>query len=139
MAAPYFHARGGRSAVCEYNVTADDVNSGARHDDVAFLVYGSEKEKGPETGSDFPYRQFIPKDVDGLLTAGRSTIIQPPTMRTRWKVFMMGQVAGLAAALAARDGCSPREIDVKELQKILVTKYQTPLGPAERLRELGLA
>ena len=139
MAAPYFHARGGRSAVCEYNVTADDVKTGARHDDVTFIVYGSENEKGPEAGSDFPYRQFIPKGVDGLLTAGRSTIIQPPTMRTRWKVFMMGQVAGLAAALAARDGCSPRDIDVKEMQKTLVTKYQAPLGSPERQRELGLA
>jgi hypothetical protein len=139
MTAPYFHDRGGRSAVCEYNVTVDDVNSGARFDDVTFIVYGSEDEKGPEEGSDFPYRQFIPREIDGLLTSGRSTIIQPPTMRTRWKAFMMGQVAGLAAALAARDGRTPRDIEVKELQRILVEKYHTPLGPPERLKELGLA
>ena len=137
--APYFHARGGRSAVCDYNVTADDVNRGARFEDVTFVVYGSEGERGPDAGSDFPYRQFLPKGVEGLLTAGRSTIIQPPTMRTRWKVLVMGQVAGLAAALAARDSRTPRQIDVGELQRLLHRKYHTPMGPPERLRELGLA
>ena len=139
MIAPYFHARGGRSAVCDYNMTVDDVNTGARFDDVTFVVYGSEGERGPARGSDFPYRQFLPRGVEGLLTAGRSTIIQPPTMRTRWKVLMMGQVAGLAAALAVRDNRTPRQIDVKELQQLLYRKYHTPMGPPERLRELGVA
>lgn len=138
LIAPYFHARGGRSAVCDYNMTVDDVNTGARFHDVTFVVYGSEGERGPDTGSDFPYRQFLPSGVEGLLTAGRCTIIQPPTMRTRWKVLMMGQVAGLAAALAARDNRTPRQIDVKELQRLLRRKYHTPMGPPERLRELGL-
>ena len=59
-------------------------------------------------------------------------------MRTRWKVLLMGQVAGLAAALAARDNRTPRQIDVKELQRLLHRKYHTPMGPPERLRELGL-
>jgi hypothetical protein len=34
--------------------------------------------------------------------------------------MQMGEAAGVAAAMAARDGVSPDEIDVKALQKILV-------------------
>jgi len=139
MISPYFHARGGRSAVCDYCMSQEDVMRGARFDDVVFLVYGSEREQEAPGSSDFPYRQFLPRGLEGILTAGRSTIIQPPTMRTRWKVFLMGQVVGLAAAIAARDGLTPRQIDVKKLQRLLVHKYHIPLGPPERLRELGLA
>ena len=47
---------------------------------------------------------------------------------------MMGQAVGVAAALAARDGKTPREIDVRELQKILYTQYHAPLGEASRLQ-----
>ena len=32
----------------------------------------------------------------------------------------MGQAAGIAAALCAKDGIEPRDLDVAELQKILL-------------------
>ena len=138
LIAPFFHSRSGRSAVCDYRLTADDVNSGARFSDAVFVNYGSEGERGPESGGDFPYRQLLPKGVEGLMATGRSAIIQPPTSRTRWKMLLMGQVCGVAAALAARTGVTPRQIDVKALQQILHAKYHTPLGGEERLRELGI-
>ena len=53
-------------------------------------------------------------------------------------VFLMGQAAGVAAALAAKRNVLPRKLDVKELQSVLYNKYQVPLGDRERLRELRL-
>lgn len=65
-----------------------------------------------------PYRQLIPKGVDNILCAGRclgagDTI---DTFRLICPCFVTGQAAGTAAALAARRGCSPRELPISELQ-----------------------
>jgi len=138
LIAPFFHSRSGRSAVCDHVNTVGDIEEGRRFDDVIFVNYGHEQQKGPETGSDFPYRQLLPKGIEGLMATGRSAIIQPPTNRARWKMLIMGQACGVAAALAARTGVTPRGIDVKELQEILHGKYHAPLGDEARLTELGL-
>ena len=135
---PYFHSRGGRSAMCDYNVTEDDVNNGARFDDVAFVGYGHERQTSPPDGYDFPYRQFLPREIEGLMVTGRSAIIQPPTMRARWIMLMMGQAGGVAAALAVQQGVPPRALDVKALQHLLHQRYHVPYGGDSRLAELGL-
>ena len=138
---PYFHNRFGRSAVCEYVVTGEDAARGVRHDDVVFRAWptGAGAKNFDQTGFDYPYRQFLPKKVDGLLMAGRSGLTAPNSNRSRYKIMLMGQVAGLAAALAARDGVSPRKIDVRELQRMLYHKYHIPMEEdPKRLKELGL-
>ena len=136
--APYFHSRGGRSAVSQHPLTMDGVRAGRRLDDVVFLANDTENKIRIEEGFDFPYRQLLPKEVEGLLVTGRAAIIQPPVTRTRWKVFLMGQAAGAAAALAAKGDVTPGKVDVKELQRLLYHKYGAPLGDVDRLRELGL-
>jgi len=138
--APYFHARGGRSIVSEYSLTMKDVEKQQRQDDVIFIADKHNGDYGytPKRTFDFPYRQLLPKKIEGLLAAGRSAIIQPPVTRVRWMVFLMGQAAGAAAALAVKKGVIPRKLDVKELQRLLYHNYQVPLGDKERLRELGL-
>ena len=146
--APYFHARGGRSIVSEYSLTMKDVEEERRHDDVIFVATKPEL-KNRLTGEqvwgyrgiktfDFPYRQLLPRKIEGLLAAGRSAIIQPPVTRVRWMVFLMGQAAGAAAALAVKRDVVPRELNVKELQSLLYNKYQVPLGGKKRLREIGI-
>ena len=132
MIAPYFHARGGRSIISERPVTMEDVKQGRKFDDVIFQVSRGEKTY------DFPYRQLLPRRIDGLLVTGRACIIQPPVMRERWMVFLMGQAAGVAAALSAQKEKMPRDLDVKELQKILYHRYKMPLGDTNRLKELGV-
>jgi hypothetical protein len=44
----------------------------------------------------------------------------------------------VGAALATRASATPRQVDVKKLQKILHHKYHVPLGNGARLRELGI-
>jgi len=150
--APYFHARGGRSIVSEYSLTMKDVEEERRQDDVVFIadkhsfpggfdrIVTGDEVYGyiPERTFDFPYRQLLPKKIKGLLAAGRSAIIQPPVTRVRWMVFLMGQAAGAAAALSAKKGLMPRELNVKGLQSLLYHNYQVPFGDKERLRELGI-
>ena len=144
--APYFHSRGGRSVVSEHPITKDDAWSGRQFDDVVFVADDPEHRvgrKGEESRGelwayDFPYRQFLPKGVDGLLVTGRAAIIQPPCLRVRWMVFLMGQAAGAAAALAAKAGVTPRDLNVRELQSLLHHEYQAPLGDEKRLQELGI-
>jgi len=139
--APYFNSRGGRSIISEYPVTVEDATQGRKFDDVVFQACHKLLGLHPvryQTSYEFPYRQFLPREVDGLLVTGRACIIQPPVMRIRWMVLLMGQATGVAAALAAKAGITPRELDVKELQSLLYHKHQAPLGDEKRLQELGL-
>jgi hypothetical protein len=146
MVSPYFHSRGGRSIVSEYPVQMEDSLTQRRFADVIFQadnptprvqVYG-ESSRANQVFYDFPYRQLVPRAIDGLLCVGRAAIIQPPILRLRWMVFLMGQAAGVAAALAARANQNPRNIDVTELQKVLHGTYGVSLGNEARLHELGL-
>ena len=130
--APYFHSRGGQSVISEHPITVDEATGGAQFDDVVFVGRSAQKP------FDFPYRQFLPRGVEGLLVTGRAAIIQPPGMRARWMVFHMGQAAGAAAALAAKAGVTPRDLNVRELQRLLYHGYGVALGDEERLRELGI-
>ena len=88
---------------------------------------------------DVPYRALVPKQIDGLLATGKSSVPYGPNFRGRPYMFLNGQAAGVAAALCARDGVQPRDLDVKKLQRILVSELDCPLADADRLKELGLA
>ncbi len=52
-------------------------------------------------------------------------------------MLLMGQAAGVAAGLCAKQNIEPRELDTKQLQRILV-QWGCPLGDKDRLTELGL-
>ena len=66
-----------------------------------------------------PYRSLVPRDVDGLLFAGRCLSAEPDAMvqlRLIPVCFATGQAAGLAAALAARQQVAPRDLAVEQIQ-----------------------
>ena len=52
-------------------------------------------------------------------------------------MILLGQAAGVAAALAAGKGVAPKELDVRELQKALLCEGLF-LGDEQRLKALGL-
>ena len=69
-----------------------------------------------------PYRALIPKNLDGLLVAGKSiscTRIAMSAYRMQPIVAAVGQAAGTAAALCAADGVGVREVDIPALKSIL--------------------
>ena len=70
-----------------------------------------------------PYRVMLPEKVKNLLVAGRAvsgTKLASGALRVSVACMEMGEAAGVAAAMAAKEGISPDEIDVTALQKILV-------------------
>ena len=124
-------------------MTMEDCRAGRRFDDVTYL-FGEFRalrytcEQGECKWADVPYRVMLPKKIDGLIAVGRSASSIPDTLlRNRMAVKHMGQAGGTAAALSARNGVSPKELDVKELQRVLVDSGFY-LGDLDRLQELGL-
>ena len=115
----------------EYTLTADDAILGRRFDDVVAIsscpiihYYGYRRYLEHE-GYDIPYRCLVPVTVDHLLIAGRCiSSEQQPYESHRAMVPMMaiGQAAGTAAALAAREDVSPRDLGVTELQRALIAQ-----------------
>ncbi len=74
---------------------------------------------------DIPYRCFLPKGVEGLLVAGRcisGTHRAHASYRVMSICMAMGEAAGTAAALCAKELRTPRELQVKELQNALTAK-----------------
>lgn len=71
-----------------------------------------------EGSFDIPYRVLVPRQVDGLLMgAGRSvSSANPFLLRVMAHTMIVGQGAGAAAAVAARQGVQPREVDVAKVQ-----------------------
>ena len=118
-----------------YTLTEEDVLAGRRFPDaIARNGYcidihdPSGKKWGAkfiesENGSyDIPYRCLVPEKMDGLLAAGRSisaTHEAQGSIRIMPACMATGQAAGIAAALCAKAGCQPREIDVAALQDAL--------------------
>lgn len=111
---------------CEHDMTLDEIVNCRRFDDEVML-YGFHDcaprimiKNGGYYG--IPYRAFLPKGVEGLLVAGRLiTSVWEAHMSTRNTVSCMaqGQAVGTAAALAAKSGTSPRELDTGLLRETL--------------------
>ena len=77
-----------------------------------------------EDSFDIPLRCLLPRKVDGLLMgAGRSVSTDSPwILRVMVHTMVVGQGAGAAAAVAVRQGTTPRGIDVAAVQAELRTQ-----------------
>ena len=76
-------------------------------------------------GYGIPYRTLIPETLDGLLVAGRcisSDQIAYESWRAMSTVLCIGEAAGTAAALSAKAGVRPRDLDVPALQTQLIAQ-----------------
>ncbi len=73
-----------------------------------------------------PYRIMIPEDVEGLIVpvAASTTHVAFSTIRMEPTWMAMGQAAGLAAHLAIEHDTEPRQVNVLELQRRLVSQGQ---------------
>lgn len=71
---------------------------------------------------DIPYGTLLPRQVDGLLVAGRcfsATHDAHASCRSMAQTMTMGQAAGTAAAMAIKHDLLPHELDVPVLQSRL--------------------
>src|SRR6201990_457554 len=69
--------------------------------------------------NELPYRMLVPAGVDNLLVAGRCASMThdgQSAARVSGACFVMGEAAGMAAALALGGNTNPRDIDVGKLQ-----------------------
>ena len=83
---------------------------------------GSQESFTQTAGYTIPYGCLVPEKIDGLLLAGRNisgTHMAHANFRVMPICANMGQAAGIAAALAAKDDILPRNVKVSQIQQIL--------------------
>lgn len=134
-----------RRVLGEYVLTEDDIVAGALVEDRVVRIKGHLAAPGmeihspdgnegaaqdihgrtyvhPERTFYIPYRCLLPKKMEGLLVAGRcSSQTHDADKYTRNQVWCigMGQAAGTAAAVAAVDNVSVRNVRISRVQKRL--------------------
>lgn len=123
-----------RRIVGDYQLTVDDILQARKFPDViAQSAYPVDihnpdgpgtllKRLPPNESYDIPLRSLLPQKMKNLLMAGRcisgtheahsSYRIMPTAMAT-------GHAAGVCAALAAKQHCTPREVPAASVQKLL--------------------
>lgn len=100
-------------------VTLDDLRAGTRFANVVAVGGSSNGSHGPWQ---VPYGALVPRRIENLLAAGRcisAEIRMADLVRLIPNCFATGHAAGVAAAVAVKDRCRPREVDVAKVQKIL--------------------
>ena len=131
--APFMGIRETRRIIGEYILTEQDIFDCARFDDAIGVAAYPVDLHHPVGGDctlmwcpdcyDIPYRCLVPLKVDGLICAGRdisATHLALASVRVMGPAMCLGEAAGKAAALCARDGVQPRDLDVRKLRKALL-------------------
>ena len=76
-----------------------------------------------------PYRVLLPQKIDNLLVAGRHYSVTSQAQKISREIppcMAMGEAAGVAAALAVRQGVLARHVDVTAVQKTLRAQGADP-------------
>jgi FAD dependent oxidoreductase len=124
-----------RRIIGEHIITVDEMAQGKLYPDTvvhkAEFIVDIHNPSGPGQAEakvqyvppyDIPYRCFIPKGIDNLLTAGRcisGTHRAHASYRVMSICMAMGQAVGSASALCALQNCSPRQLPAKAIQNSL--------------------
>ena len=130
---PAVSVRASRRIVGEYELTRGDIEAGTRFaDGIARGSYPMSVAVKPgvrahlfvRDGGDYdiPYRCLVPREMDGLLVAGRclaATREAIGSARMGAQCMACGEAAGTAAAFAAEHGVAPRAVDVAALRQAL--------------------
>lgn len=131
---PQIGIRESRRMQGQYLLSLEDVLGQARFDDAIACSAWPVEEHGagratkwvflePGTYYQLPYRMLLPREVDGLLVAGRCSSASHDahaSMRVAAVCMALGEAAGVAAALASDSRLSPCDINSRSLQKQLL-------------------
>jgi hypothetical protein len=124
----------GAARVFKDTIGKSSFKAGAYHvssmDTLSTTLSGNKQSSdvaAPKDGGsyDIPYRCLVPKKIENLLAAGKcASTDRPAYLRYVHQTMITGQAAGVAAALCARDGVTPRQLekDVSGLQKVLINQ-----------------
>ena len=127
--------RESRQIVGRYTITKEDLMNRRQFPDAiarACALVGNHTADGKDAafaditpGSSFymPYGCMLPKNIEGLLVAGRCISVEHEAMggtRIMPVCMGLGQAAGTAAALAALDRVLPGDLDVSKVQSRLL-------------------
>lgn len=132
---PQIGIREGRRVVGDYILTLEDLRAGRRFPDAiargVFYLDGHKPDDDKRTfilpkdqlwvpPYQIPFRCLLIQNSDNLLAAGRcisSDQLALSSARTTTTCSMLGQAAGIAAAMAAKQKSSPRKLDGIEIRK----------------------
>jgi hypothetical protein len=124
---PIIGVREGARIVGLYVLKVEDLMAGRHFDDAIALSewhldharYQSQKEVPPYQ---IPLRCLTARDIKNLMMAGRcfsGDWYALSSARVSTTGAMMGQAAGIAAALAAKNGCTAHDLDFKQVRNIV--------------------
>ena len=117
---PYLGIRESRHPIGEYVLTGADLAEGRKFDDVVI-----KRSRGSGKSRSVPYRCMLPKTVDNLLVAGDDICAD------HYAAFIshsfntsinLGEIAGIAAALAIENKTTPKALKYPVLKKELVNQ-----------------
>lgn len=144
--APKLGIRETRRILGEYVLTEHDVRNEARFEDSIGICNspvdvhepGGDRAIMESVGAGYgiPFRCLIPKNIDGLLISGRCISVDETafgSIRNLPGCNLTGEAAAIAAAYAVKNNVLPREVPVKEVQKVLIG-LNIPLGISEKTR-----
>ena len=132
--------RESRRIIGDYTLTEEDVMQNKRFPDGVAIgtwvpawghhpkgkIWRLEERKFPKEavkGFEVPYRCLLPRGLEGILVAGRCISVTgwaQNSIRVMAPIMSIGQAAGTAAALAAKEGVTPRKVDVSRIREALV-------------------
>lgn len=134
---PQIGIRDGARIVGDYTLTVDDLRAGRAFDDAiargVFYLDGHKPDDDKRTyilphdqlqapPYQIPFRSLLVHDGANLLAAGRcfsSDQLALSSARVSTTCSMMGQAAGIAAALAVSRKCDPRQLDVSAVRRMV--------------------
>jgi len=131
--APQLGARSGRRLIGEHVMTMLDFATQRKFDDViAWHSLVSNVVDGAPV--EIPYSCILPQKVENLLCPGRHLSADMRAINTLYLIpqcIGTGQAAGVAAAVAVKDGTTTHTVDIKRVQRILAYEQDVPLPRME--------
>lgn len=122
--------RASRITLCDKILSSEEISGAARfEDEIGLYGFHDLAPKRPELFVKapgfygFPYRMLLAKGCKNLFMAGRCVtvdIVAHMSTRNTVGCMVMGQGAGVAAALCAGKGCSSRELPYTDLRAELL-------------------